>query len=956
MSLITSKLKNKSFLTALGQSTRADETDYIEYLLKNIDISEKMSVNIQLFAHELIKDAREQPQSGLLRHFLATYELSSPTGITLMCLAESLLRIPDTATAKELLSTLTHNGLLAFISLPMVKEGVRLLGEQFVIGEDLADALKRSKGPYRYSYDMLGEAAKIQKDADRYFNNYLQATHTVGLQEKGKGPIIGSGISVKLSALHPRYHYTQLERLEKELVPKIIELASAAQKYGIGFTIDAEEAERLQLSLILIEKVLSTSELKGFEGFGLAVQAYQKAAPDVIDVCQTFATKYKHRLMLRLVKGAYWDMEIKRAQEQGFAQYPVYTRKMATDVNYLLCAQKLLKAPDVFYPQFATHNAYTVSAVLEMAGKNRDFEFQRLYGMGEALYTALMAKENIACRVYAPVGNYQHLLTYLIRRILENGANSSFVHQIENANIPVDDLIADPIEALKNLAMKTNPDIPTPPNLYGDLRRNSIGFDLSDFATREYIMKNLVLQKHASLRSDRGHVDEILTTAEHAFLVWSTKTIQQRAQYLHQTADLLVKHEFELMSLLIQEGKKTILDAQSEVREAIDYCRYYATEAEKIMAPQILPGPSGEQNTLSLHARGIAVCISPWNFPLAIFLGQIVAALVTGNTVIAKPASLTPQIAIRTVALLHQAGIPKEVLQLVIGKSKEIGDKLTQDPRVAVVAFTGSLETAQHINRNLAARSGAIARFIAETGGQNAMIVDSSALLEQVVTDVISSAFNSAGQRCSSLRILCVQEEIFAPLIEMLIGAMAELSLGNPQLLSTDIGPVIDTNAQSVLNAYIEKMKKDARLIYQAPLPEECIHEPFVAPCLFEINDIKILTHEVFGPVLHVIRYQKKHLPKLIQALNETHYGLTLGIHSRIEPFTQAIIAKTFVGNNYVNRNMIGAVVGVQPFGGQHHSGTGPKAGGPNYLSHFLTEKTLTVNTAALGGNPQLLK
>ncbi|MFA6037214.1 MAG: L-glutamate gamma-semialdehyde dehydrogenase [Legionellales bacterium] len=938
--------ENISFLSPIAQALSLQELDSINFLLKNITISSQMSSDIQKKAHFLINGARKEAFGGLLRHFLVSHDLASPAGITLMCLAESLLRIPDKATADALLTTVLKSSLLASLTLPVVRQGIRLLGGQFVMGETIQSAIKAMKAPYCYSFDMLGEAAKTQADADRYFQAYKDAI--MALEN-----VPNCGISVKLSALHPRYQYTQIERLERELVPKIIELARLAKYYHIDFIIDAEEADRLQLSLLLIKQVLASSELDGWDGFGLAVQAYQKAAPAVLDVCHDLAKNSKHRLKIRLVKGAYWDTEIKRAQERGFAQYPVYTRKVATDVSYLFCAQKLFKHRDVFYPQLATHNAHTIASVLQMADGNRDFEFQRLYGMGENLYDTLLAQEDVTVRVYAPIGDYQHLLAYLVRRLLENGANSSFVHQVEDHDIAIEDLIADPIDKLKNLEIKENPKIPLPKELYGDLRENSFGFDLSDFETQKFVLTRLN-QNPQQVRGDNSlSLPDMLKKADHAFFAWSKISVEQRCIYLNKAADLLAKHQFELMNLLIHEGKKTITDTQSEVREAIDYCRYYALEAKRIMAAQILPGPTGESNTLTFQGRGVAACISPWNFPLAIFLGQIVAALVTGNTVVAKPAAQTPQIAIRAVELLHQAGIPKDVLQLIIGEGRVIGDALTQDPRVALVVFTGSLETAQHINKNLAQRKGAIPSLIAETGGQNAMIVDSSALLEQVVSDVITSAFNSAGQRCSALRILCLQEEIFDSCVNMLTGAMAELKIGNPSLLSTDVGPVIDDNAKSALDKHIKDMNKSARIIYQMPLQNQ--DDTYVAPTLIEIDNINVLKREVFGPVLHVLRFQRKRLPELLKALNDTGYGLTLGIHSRIEPFVNDIISHTFVGNNYVNRNMIGAVVGVQPFGGQHCSGTGPKAGGPHYLSRFITEKTITINTAAIGGNASLL-
>lgn len=956
---------SSDFLIPISQMSMAPEVDAVDRLLKNSALS---ATQIQDVARWLIEQTRAQTQAGILPHFLQTHQLATPQGITLMSLAESLLRIPDRVTASDLVADKIADNLfahhlnaelqklLASISLPVVRQGIALIGKQFVLAETIEAALTRAQknSAYRYSFDMLGEGAKTAWDAQTYFANYVHAIHVVGKAAK-QDPIHSPGISVKLSALHPRYQYTQIARLQKELVPKLIELASLAKQYQISLTIDAEEVDRLQLSLLLIEKVLASDELAHWDGLGLAVQAYQKAAPEVIDICVGLAKKYQRRLMVRLVKGAYWDSEIKAAQVQGLTQYPVYTRKVASDVSFLVCAQKLLANPAEIYPQFATHNAYSIAAILEMAGERRDFEFQRLQGMGEGLYTALMSRYNIAVRIYAPVGDYAHLLAYLVRRLLENGANASFVHQIEDPTIPVEQLIADPVAQLKAIEPKAHPKIVLPKDLYGDARKNSMGINFSDFNTQKQVFMQLSDLAHdANFKSAPINIQNTLQIAEQAFAAWAMHKIHFRAELLKNAADLFAAHQFELMHLLIQEGKKTIFAAQSEVREAIDYCRYYAMEAEKLLgAPMLLPGPAGERNELFLQGRGIAVCISPWNFPLAIFLGQIVAALVTGNTVIAKPASQTPKIAQYAVALLHQAGIPKTVLQLVIGKSSEIGYALIQDPRIALVVFTGSFVTAQQINRNLANREAPLATLIAETGGQNAMIVDSSALLEQVVTDVMTSAFDSAGQRCSALRILCVQDEIFDDCIKMLSGAMAELNVGSPSLFSTDVGPVIDVNAQAALQKHIDKMKKSAKLIYQTPQPQN-LTGTFIMPVAFEIQSIDELTQEVFGPVLHVIRYQRKALPELLHALNHTGYGLTLGIHSRIEQLTQTIIHETFVGNNYINRNMIGAVVGVQPFGGQHLSGTGPKAGGPHYLARMVTEKTVSVNTAVMG-NIELL-
>jgi RHH-type transcriptional regulator, proline utilization regulon repressor / proline dehydrogenase / delta 1-pyrroline-5-carboxylate dehydrogenase len=948
-------LKPYSYLSAISAAANLPEADSYEFLLKKLHFSADDLAAIQMKAQSLITRAREQ-SPGILYRFLTRYGLNTPEGITLMSLAESLLRIPDNQTASELIEEkMRLYPLLARLGIPVVREGVALIGGQFVMGQDMASALKRAAKSYRYSYDMLGEAAKNAHDADRYFQAYVDAIHAIG-KTTTSNVIDSPGISVKLSALHPRYQFSQVARLQKELVPKIIELATLAKQYQISLTVDAEEADKLQLSLILIEQVIASNELSGWDGFGLAVQAYQKAAPFVLDLCEDLAKKYKHRLMLRLVKGAYWDSEIKNAQVQGYDQYPVYTRKVATDVSYLVCAQKLLKNPQAFYPQFATHNAYTIAAVLQMTDK-RDFEFQRLHGMGEALYDTLLSQEKVAARIYAPVGDYKHLLAYLVRRLLENGANSSFVNQVEDKNISMDALVKNPIEQLA-LIKKQHPLIPLPQDIYGDARKNSPGINWSDFVACEKVMHQLSrLDHHVHFDSHTdSDVNKALTIAENAFVPWMQQNVAHRAACLRKAADLFTEHQFKLIHLLIQEGKKTLFAAQGEVREAIDYCRYYAMQASILMAtPESLPGPTGESNTLSLQGKGICVCISPWNFPLAIFTGQMVAALVSGNTVITKPAQQTPQIACYAVDLLHQAGIPKDVLQILIGKGSVIGDALMQDPRVSLVVFTGSTQTAQHINRTLAKRDGTLTTLIAETGGQNAMIVDSSALLEQVVSDAITSAFDSAGQRCSALRVLCIQEDIADACIEMLKGAMQELIVGSPDLINTDVGPVIDKAAQKSLQAYIDQIIRDEKLIYQVPLPENLTDDSFVAPIAIEISDLAILTKEVFGPVLHVYRYKRAQLPKLIAALNQTGYGLTLGIHSRITKTADSIINNTFVGNNYVNRNMIGAVVGVQPFGGQRLSGTGPKAGGPYYLLRMVTEKTVTINTTAIGGNTALL-
>lgn len=842
---------------------------------------------------------------------------------------------------------------------------------------------------YRYSYDMLGEAARTEEDAKAYYNSYFEAIKAIGEASYSTHPLEGPGISIKLSALHPRYEFAKHDQVLEQLVPRVLTLVKAAKEYNIGLTIDAEEADRLELSLDIIEKIFADPNLAGWEGFGLAVQSYQKRAPFVIDWLADLAKRHQRKITIRLIKGAYWDAEIKLSQMLGLKNYPVFTRKNATDVSFIACAKKILANRDYFYPQFGTHNAYSAAVILELAGSEKNFEFQCLHGMGEPLYDQIVGKEhfNIPCRIYAPVGNHQDLLGYLVRRLLENGANTSFINRIGDENTPLETIIADPVERMANLTTKPHPAIPLPRAIYGKTRLNSAGTDLSDRFTIDKLTNGIeeARQKkweanpkiagktitHSSLTpiispidTDRivGHVreatldnvEEALAKATLAAPIWAQVSVTDRAQCLERAADLIEKHQTELVTLLCYEGGKQLTDCISEIREAVDFCRYYAERAQLDLKPQLLPGPTGEFNQLSLHPRGTIACISPWNFPLAIFIGQVVAALVSGNAVIAKPAEQTPLIAAEAVRLLHAAGIPGNVLQLLPGKGEVIGAKLVADPRIAGVMFTGSTETAKLIQQALAHRPGPIVPLIAETGGQNAMIVDSSALPEQVVMDVIQSAFNSAGQRCSALRVLFVQEDIAPRLLKMLTGAMAELKVGDPSLLSTDVGPVIDRAALMLLRTHFMKMQKEATLLYQVPMKPETAGYYF-APCVFELKELSILQREVFGPVLHVIRYSAQELEKVITAITHTGYGLTLGIHSRIDATVNDIIQRTSVGNVYVNRNMIGAVVGTQPFGGERLSGTGPKAGGPHYLPHLCVERTLSINTTAAGGNASLV-
>lgn len=1026
--------------TAITRAYHEDETICVERLLQQATLSTDALQRINNTARDLVQKVRDKRLKGAgLDAFLYEYDLSSAEGIALMCLAEALLRIPDKKTMDDLLrdkitnvdwishagksdsffvnaatwglvltgKVLTPNesklgGVLkdfvkrsgAPIIRKSVQQAMKLLGHQFVMGETIEDAIKRAVESeaqgYRYSYDMLGEAARTMADAERYFTAYQKAIEMIGKAAQGKGFIEGPGISIKLSALHPRYEFAHRELVVPILAGKLKTLALQAKAHNIGLTVDAEEADRLETSLDIIEAVFADPALNGWEGFGLAVQSYQKRAPFVIDWLVDLARKHQRRWMVRLIKGAYWDAEIKNAQVRGLASYPVFTRKASTDVSFIACARKILQFPAEIYPQFATHNAYTVAAVLEMAGDNRNFEFQCLHGMGHTLYDQVVGPNNlnIPARVYAPVGGHEDLLAYLVRRLLENGANTSFVNRIVDANVPIADIIADPVARVRSLDFKPHPKIPLPHDIYGAERKNSVGIDLTDQnelrdlqqAMEKALTKtwtagpiiNGIEQTSAHAEPVRNPANRqqivgqvVLATVEQteqaiagayqAAARWDMTDVVERALCLDRAADLFEKRMPEFMALATCEAGKTAADGIAEVREAIDFCRYYATRARQDLDLHLLPGPTGELNQLTLHGRGVIGCISPWNFPLAIFIGQVTAALVAGNCVIAKPAGQTPLIAAAAVRVLHEAGIPKDVLHYLPGSGSVVGAKLVADERVAGIVFTGSTETARGINQTLANRTGAIVPLIAETGGQNAMIVDSSALPEQVVADVVNSAFGSAGQRCSALRVLFVQEDIAPKLISMLRGAMAELKLGDPSLLDTDIGPVIDEGARKTLQDHFERMQKEAKLIYQVSLPSNAIQGTYFAPCAFEIDSLSRLTREVFGPVLHIIRYAAKDLDKVIEAINNTGYGLTLGIQSRIDGNIQYICERLRVGNQYVNRTMIGAVVGVQPFGGEGLSGTGPKAGGPHYLLRMCTERALSVNTTAAGGNASLL-
>ena len=835
---------------------------------------------------------------------------------------------------------------------------MKVMGQQFVMGETIEDAVQRAeekerKG-YVYSYEMLGEGTRTQKDADDYFTAYAQAIKVIGEAAKGRGPRKSPGISVKLSAIHPRYEFTHRERVMAEIPPKLKQLCLLARQYDIGLTVDAEESERLDISLDIIEQVFSDPDLDGWDGFGMAVQAYQKRAMYVIDWLRELTETVGRKLMVRLVKGAYWDTEIKNAQKDGLEHFTVFTRKSSTDVSYHACANRLLDYRDTIYPQFATHNAYTAAVIVELAGDDKDgFEFQCLHGMGDSLYEQIVTLENIQCRIYAPVGEHEELLAYLVRRLLENGANSSFVNAIVDESRPVESLLEDPVEKTQRLKHKYNDQIQKPISLYGAERDNSRGLDITDINHitplkaaidswfEEHLLTEDQVPEGCHAVRNPANVDEIigfhkfdtqqqmaekLTTAHNAFASWSQTPMTERANLLRRTADILERHTDELIALCIKEAGKVTSDGVDEVREAVDFCRYYAARAEEL----------SKDNRLA--PRGVVLCISPWNFPLAIFLGQVAAAIVTGNTVIAKPAEQTSLIDLRALQLMEYVGLPVGVVQSVIAAGPDAGEVLLPDERIKAVMFTGSTATGNVIANALAQRGGELVPLIAETGGQNCMIVDSTALPEQVVDDVIGSGFQSAGQRCSALRVLFLQEEIADSVTEMLIGALNELSVGDPAFLSTDIGPVIDQKALANLQAHADDMQKNGILLHECKVPAN--NGTFFAPKLYQIADISVLKREVFGPCVHIVRFKADDLEKTVQQINATGFGLTMGIHTRIDARAMELVKLSRAGNVYVNRNMIGAVVGVQPFGGRGLSGTGPKAGGPNYLTRLMLEKS----------------
>ncbi len=1090
---------------AIRRARFTDEASLVAALLDAAPYDDELAGQIRSDAAALVRAVRaDRAGRTVLDRFLAEYGLSNQEGVALMCLAEALLRIPDSRTAERLIadklgtrewaSHIGHSDDLlvnastwalmltgsvvaldrGFASDPLqwmrrlakrlgepviqgaLRQALHILGAEFVLGRTIEEALRRSASGVRYSYDMLGEGARDAQAARRYLEAYSHAIASLANAEPvrtpgGASPPSGSGstiglparaaaealsspdsgseiatpspilaqasVSVKLSALHPRYEFAQRKRVHGELYPRLKSLADSAAAGGIALTIDAEEADRLDLSLELFERLAADDDLTGWPGLGLAVQSYGKRALPVIDWLIALARATGRRIPVRLVKGAYWDAEIKHAQTLGHPDFPVFTRKANTDLAYLVCVRRMLKHPGELAAQFATHNAHTVAAVMALAEESRGFEFQRLHGMGESLYRAATAHypELPPVRVYAPVGLHEDLLAYLVRRLLENGANASFVNRVLNERLPPEALVADPVRQVGATSPAAHPGIRAPRELYGDLRVNSAGRDLTDAANVRELKRHCAAltgspihaapivagvtdgfsgaapgvadladdmtdaaprgagvavgcarrairnpARHAELL---GHcvdaaladVERAVERAAHEQPAWNDVGAAHRAGVLGTAADRLEAVLEEFAALLVKEAGKTLPDAVAEVREAVDFCRYYTAEARRLVAePAALPGPTGESNRLSLHGRGVFVCISPWNFPLAIFLGQIAAALVTGNAVVAKPAEETPLIAFEAVRLLHSAGVPAGVLHLLTGDGS-IGAALVSHPKTAGVAFTGSTQTAWHINRALAKRNAPIAPLIAETGGQNVMFVDSTALPEQVTDDVIQSAFGAAGQRCSALRVLYLQADIADRTLAMIRGAMDELRVGDPEKLETDVGPVISVAAAAGLEAHVARLAAEGASRHTAPLTAECRNGTFVAPELLEVETIRQLDGEQFGPILHVVRFDGREIESAVSEAMSTGYGLTLGLHSRIEGRAERLFEFVSVGNVYVNRDMVGAVVGSQPFGGQGLSGTGPKAGGPHYLLRFTTEKVLTLNTAAIGGNMELL-
>ncbi|MAK61504.1 MAG: bifunctional proline dehydrogenase/L-glutamate gamma-semialdehyde dehydrogenase [Ponticaulis sp.] len=1027
----------------IDQYKFAPEEEVVSSVLDATPLSEGQRKEAVRIGQEIVLTARQNARrKGMMESFLEEFGLSNQEGISLMCLAEALIRVPDAETRDDLIAEKIRSGdwsshlnqseswlvnastwglmltgrvlgpsadavrspakfvqsLVRESGEPVIRaammQAMRIMGEQFVLGRTVEAAIKRGKKMIRedeaahFSFDMLGEGARTAADADRYMEAYKTSIRSIDDATEGHPPELENGVSVKLSALHAKYDIYHEDRVMEELYPRVLELCEMANRRGIHLCLDAEEADRLVLQMEIIDRLAHEPSLKGWKGLGMAIQAYQKRAPHVVRKLRKLAEDTDMRLMVRLVKGAYWDTEIKHSQIEGVEDFPVFTTKDATDLNYLYCARLLMEAAPNIYPQIATHNAHTLAAVRLMAEELgvEQYEFQRLHGMGEALYKA--AGEAHRVRVYAPVGRHRDLLPYLVRRLLENGANSSFVNTFLDPDVPVDDVVYDGISKLE-AGLKRHPRIAKPGALYGGDRRNSKGMDLTRKVERDEIADAVKsLDKGSKLSGgpiisgkehtggkhkvvcphDHDHVvgtirwaetkdiDKAFEAAKKAQPGWDAEGGVKRADILRAMGQALEDNMANLIALMAREGGKTLNDGVAEVREAVDFCRYYAHEAEThFNQPVRLPGPTGETNHLSLHGRGVFVCISPWNFPLAIFTGQLAAALAAGNAVVAKPAEQTSLIACEAVKLFQKAGLPKEVLHLLPGDGETIGAPLTKHKDLAGVCFTGSTEVARLIHQTLAHREGPILPLIAETGGMNAMFVDTTALREQVIDDIIYSSFGSAGQRCSALRIAFLPDDTADMLIEGLKGAMDELSIGDPALPSTDMGPVIDAGARDTLSDHLNNLGKDAKILKRVELAKEAEGNTFFAPTLIEMKSIDNLTRETFGPILHVVRYDPDRMDKVCQRLESKGYGLTLGIHSRLESFAKEVRAKVKVGNTYVNRSMTGAVVGVQPFGGEGLSGTGPKAGGPHYLQRFAVERTTTVNTAAQGGDADLL-
>jgi RHH-type transcriptional regulator, proline utilization regulon repressor / proline dehydrogenase / delta 1-pyrroline-5-carboxylate dehydrogenase len=1037
------KLFMNSAQKAISDHLFADETSLVLRLAAEAALDATQKQRVESLARRLVSTVRSNRTSqGGIDAFMQQFSLSSEEGVVLMCLAEALLRIPDAETADLLISDklgdrdwADHIGksgsmfvnasawglmltgkivelgrgtktdarsaikrLITRSGEPIIrtalKQAMRIMGKQFVLGRTIKEALETSvplkAEGYCFSYDMLGESAMTRSDAARYLLAYEKAVDAIGATASNGSVFEQPSISVKLSALHPRFEEKNRSESEAALFEVMLALAKRAKSYNAGLTVDAEEVARLDLSLALFDRLAAAPALQGWNGLGLAVQAYGRRAKPTLQFLADLAERTGRVLPVRLVKGAYWDTEIKRAQEGGFETYPVFTRKTSTDVSYLACARYLLSRRDVFFPQFATHNAHSVAAIAVMAGGDKRYEFQRLHGMGEALYAGVVGRGEIAqpCRIYAPVGSHEDLLAYLVRRLLENGANTSFVNRLADDTAPIDEIIADPVDAVRALTSIPHPRIVSPQKLFAD-RQNSKGFPTWHSPLRESLLAGIqsalarpqvataIIDGKASSSGpvrkivsphdhslDVGSVHEVADREiEHALTLavegqhgWCRMGGQARAVILANAADLYESNRDILLALLVREAGKTLDNAQADLREAVDFLRYYAVMARaEFSDAKVMSGPTGERNELTLHGRGVFAAIAPWNFPLAIFTGQVAAALAAGNAVLAKPAEQTPLVAHAAVKLLLDAGVPPRVLHFLPGDGARIGGTLLGDGRLAGVAFTGSNATASLIARALAVRPGPMATLIAETGGMNAMIMDSSALAEQAVRDVVASAFDSAGQRCSAARILFVQDDVALRVMEMLKGTMEDLHIGDPMEYRTDVGPVIDIEAKDKLEAHKARMAHEAKTILNMQLPSVCTNGSFVAPAAYELKNLKPLTEEVFGPVLHVVRFEAGHLPQVVEAINATGYGLTLGLHTRIDKTVDLVRSLARVGNLYVNRNQIGAVVGVQPFGGEGLSGTGPKAGGPHYLHRFAVERVMSQDTTASGGNAALM-